>query len=190
MRIACLLCCAPVFVGPAHADSLYRPDARLASLFADRKAARVGDVLTVLILEQTSATHQDAQENSKTSKSEVGPGAGAISLIPLAGFDAKSETKADSSRRRTGSVRATVAVTVVGVTQQGNLLVEGRKTLRINRDTQIITLRGVVRPRDVGPNNTVLSSAIADAAILLSGSTPRRPHKRVGLVTRILNWLW
>lgn len=174
----------------ARADALYRPEAATASLFADRKASRVGDILTVVILEETAAAHQDAQENGKTTATDMGPGSGLMNFIPFAGFAADSQTKAGTSQQRSGTVRATIAVTVVGVAESGNLQVEGRKTIRINRDAQTITLRGIVRPRDVGPGNTVLSTAVADAAISLEGSNPRRPHRRVGIITRVLNWFW
>lgn len=190
VRMTVALTLAVVAANEAAGDTLWNPETDLASLFMDRKATRVGDVLIVLISESASASHQASGAYEKATDSKVGPGVGQLSFIPFVGFDAKSQTKAKAASSRSDLLVTRVAVTITGITENGNLLVEGTRHIVVNKDYQRITLQGEVRPRDVRRDNTVLSQNVANARIEYHGPAARQPGRRVGLIPRILNWLW
>jgi flagellar L-ring protein precursor FlgH len=78
---------------------------------------------------------------------------------------------------------------VIDLDTNGNLIIEASKMLKVNQDEQMVTVRGVIRPEDVGPNNSVFSTAIADASIEYSGEGAVTTGQRPGIIMRILNWL-
>jgi len=79
---------------------------------------------------------------------------------------------------------------VVEVLPNGNLVIEGRQTIVINGEEQVIVVSGIVRPQDIEPDNTVLSTYIADATIVYNGTGPIGDAQEPGLLTRLLNWLF
>ena len=174
----------------AQADSLYGTGAFFGSLFSDRKALKAGDVLQVIIVESASATHTAARNNNVSTQSSIGPGAGKLGFLPLWGYNGSSQSSASGDASRTESFVGRVSVTVKGVSPAGNLLIEGERAVQVNRDLQKIKLRGEVRPQDVLRDNTVLSSAVANAHIEYEGSDPGKPGSKVGIVTGLLHWLF
>ena len=174
----------------AHADSLYGTGAFFGSLFSDRKAAKVGDVLQVIILESASATHSAERSNQASTQSSIGPGGGKLGFLPLWGYGGSSQSAAKGGASRTESFVGRVSVTVKGISPAGNLLIEGERAVQVNKDLQKIKLSGEVRPQDVQRDNTVLSSAIANARIEYEGSDPGKPGSKVGIITGLLHWLF
>jgi flagellar L-ring protein precursor FlgH len=83
-----------------------------------------------------------------------------------------------------------MSVTVVGTKPNGDLIVEGTRTIGISGDRETIALTGVVRPRDITPENTVDSYLIADAEIAYTGKGAAETASRQGFVGRLLNWLF
>ena len=104
-------------------------------------------------------------------------------------FSGSNEFDGQASTRNAGSVKAQLAATVKEVLPNGNLLVEGRRTIYVNKEQKNIILTGIVRPRDVTKNNTVLSTYIADAAITFEGFGEVTDQARPGFLSRLLNWL-
>ncbi len=163
------------------------------SMFADRIARNVGDILTVEIIENSSAT---ATANTNT-KSEYkaglsGTSSGALDFIPLFGADGdtKSEHKGDGRTTRQGRLTGTVTVKVVEVFPNGNLRIEGQKNVIINGERQLTILTGVVRPEDISPQNYVMSNQIADAEITFKGKGVLANSERPGFFARIFDWLF
>ncbi|HOD65424.1 MAG TPA: flagellar basal body L-ring protein FlgH [candidate division Zixibacteria bacterium] len=164
------------------------------SLFTDVKANRVGDLLTVLIYENNTA-QQNAQtktEKSTEASTSGGPGVGSLDFIKLFGADAKNESTFDGkgSNSRNGSLRARMSVTVVEVRANGDLVIEGSRTIGINGERETLHLAGVVRQKDVTPQNTVDSYLIGDAEIHYTGKGSLNSGTRPGIFTRIINWLF
>jgi flagellar L-ring protein precursor FlgH len=174
----------------ANAEPVFTPASPFARLFCDRKAYRVGDILTVIIQESSQASHQASRQIGKESGTSVGPGTGVIGMIPVAGFGGKSKIDASGTTTRSGSIAGRMTVTVVGLATNGNLMVEGERKVRVNKDFQTFRLYGEVRPRDVRADNSVLSQSLADAAIEFEGSDPRQPGNRAGLIEQILNFFF
>ena len=181
---ASLVCAQP----PADAG----PDAGgfFMTLYGDHRAAAAGDILFVVVSESTTASQSASRSNAKSTDTQVGPGTGWLDFIPGIGFGADGSSSARGSSQRRNLLSTRIATTIVGVTPAGNLMIEGERTIRVSHDLQTIRLIGEVRPEDVRQDNTVLSQHVANAAIEYEGPDPGRPGKKVGIITRILGWLF
>ena len=164
------------------------------SLFSDIKAHQVGDVLTVLIVEQNRASNQVETKTEKSTKSSAsgGPGTGSLDFMPMFGFKGGNSHTFDGKGEnlRAGSIRARLSVTVVEVRENGDLVVEGTRVIGINGDEETIHVSGVVRSKDVSPDNTVQSHMIADAEISYTGKGNADTGSRPGFFTRLISWLF
>ena len=167
---------------------------RSVSMFSDIKAHKVGDILTVLIVEQNTARNQVETKTEKSTQTSTsgGPGIGTLDFIPMFGVNGDNSNKYDGKGEnlRTGSIRAKITVTVVEVRQNGDLVVEGNRVIGINGDDETIHLSGVVRSRDVSPDNTVASHQIAEAVISYTGKGNATQGSRPGFFTRLINWIF
>lgn len=165
-----------------------------SSLFTDIKANRVGDILTVLIYEYSNATTQTETKTEKTGEFSTrgGPGAGPLGFIPIFGFEGESEFTHEGTGEnlRSQSLRGKMTVTVVGVKENGDLLVRGSRTIGISNDKETMTLTGVVRQKDIKPNNTIESYLLADAEISYTGKGATNTASRPGILMRFVNWLF
>lgn len=179
-----------LIAGTCAADSLYTDGSFFGSLYADRKAARVGDVLHILVTESAQATQTATRSLEKDTDVSVGPGIGWLDFLPLNAYSGSSGYNAGATANRSGSIRVRLTVRVKEVLPDGNLLVEGCRHVRVNKDIQEITFTGTVRPRDIRADNTVYSYNVADLNIDYQGSDPARPGKKTGIITRVLNWLF
>jgi flagellar L-ring protein precursor FlgH len=159
-------------------------------VFADRKAHDIGDILTIVISERTTLSAQKSTSNSKSGSQSLGAGTGIFDFIRAASISGEDEFTADGSATDTNRVTANIAVTVVDITPNGNMVVEGTQSIWQNRDEHKITLRGLVRPDDVTTNNTVPSNKVADATVRFDGKGPLNAKQRQGILTQIFNFLF
>jgi flagellar L-ring protein precursor FlgH len=147
------------------------------NLYSDVKARRVGDIITVNLQENTSATKSAGTSNSKETGLELSPivglGGNAVNLggqsIQL-GVDSSKDFTGDASANQSNNLTGSISVTVVQVLANQNLLVRGEKWLTLNNGDEYIRLTGVVRPADVSPTNEIESTKIANARIQYSGT--------------------
>ncbi len=164
------------------------------SLFTDIKAHKVGDILTVLIYEQNRASQKVETKTEKTSKfsAKGGPGIGPLDFLPLFGADGATKGSHDGKGEniRNGSMRARMSVTVVAVKPSGDLIIEGSRTIGLSGDRETLNLTGVVRQKDITPQNTIDSYLIADAEIHYSGKGNASTSSRPGPISRFLSWLF
>ncbi len=164
------------------------------SLFTDIKAHKVGDILTVMISERNKATNQVSNKTEKTSKGSAsgGPGTGTFDFFPMFGAESQSKNTFDGKGEsvRNNSLSARISVTVVEVRTNGDLVIEGSRTLGISSDKETIVLTGVVRQKDISPDNTINSFQIANAQIHYTGKGASNTGSRPGLLTRILTWIF
>lgn len=188
-----LLAALGLVMGPAVltlAQSLYPVDQN-SSMFADRKARRPGDLVTVIIVEQAQARQTAATSTGKDSEVSVGPGGGVLAdLIPLLRLGGGDSFSADGSTTRGGSLTAKITTKVVESYSNNTMRIEGRQKIVINGEEQEIVLTGLVRTEDVAPDNTVLSTFVADAEISFVGTGMVADKNKPGLLTRLLNWLF
>jgi flagellar L-ring protein precursor FlgH len=177
---------------PAQAGSLWLKEGSTEqSMFADKIARNIGDILTIVVSEDTS-TQQTARiktyENTQggtgifpalnatlngfvqalpswLSKQSGGTVDENDVTIPTLDIAAKSEWNGGGDTQNTLTLTNRTAVTVVDVLPNGNLVVEGAKIIRAGQESQYAYMRGIVRPIDIASDNTILSTKIADAQV-------------------------
>lgn len=161
-----------------------------ASLVTNDKAIAIGDVVTIIIVEQTSA--DAASTIGANSKSEVsgGPSLGFLEPFGSWGLDTENKFTGNGNTTRTGNLQGEISARVAEVMPGGLLRLNGTRSVEINGDRQLIEVTGVCRSRDIAADNTILSTFIADARIAYSGTGALQDAASPGLVTRVVNWLF
>lgn len=163
------------------------------SIFSDYKAHRVGDIITVHIIEFASGANESRTNTDKQSlASAKGDGSGALKFIPLFGFEASDQLQftGEGQTTRSGVLRAKMSAVIKAVDRNGNLLIEGSREVEVNNEKQMTTLTGLVRPGDITADNVVFSYNIADAKIQYRGKGALSTTSRAGIFTRLLNWIF
>ena len=160
------------------------------SMFSDKKARNVGDILTIVINESTTQTASKSRSNSKEGSVSVGAGTGIFSFLKAASASGSDDWSASGSASDTSRFAGQITVTIVEVLPNDNLVVEGTQSIWQNRDEHKITLRGIIRRDDVLMDNTVPSSRVADATIKFDGKGPLNAKQRQGILTQIFNILF
>ncbi len=159
------------------------------SLFTDNKARHVGDVITVLLVEKTNAKKQADTDTSKESSLSLPTPT--LANIPVTRFtnslDSKNSFKGKGASTQSNELKGYITVTVAEVLPNGNLVVQGEKWLQLNQGREYIRLRGVVRPADVQPDNTVESTKVADARISYGGTGALADANEQGWMGRFFN---
>lgn len=161
------------------------------SIFADHKAAEVGDTLRITISESTNITQQVNSQNRKDSSVSIPTaGVGIFDFLKAASISSADNFRARNNVSDASNFNASIMVTVVEVRPNGNMVVEGTQSFWRNNDEHKITLHGVVRRDDVTANNTVPSTLLADATVRFDGKGPLNAKQRQGILTQIFNILF
>jgi flagellar L-ring protein precursor FlgH len=178
---------------PRTEGAIYQAGQEMA-LFADLKARRVGDVLTIVLNESTNASKNAATSTTKTSAvADTGPALFGKSIttkgVPILDTTLTGSTafSGQGSSSQGNSLVGSLTVTVTDVQANGNLVVQGDKSLRLNQGDEFIHISGVIRPADIATNNTVTSDKLADAHISYSGKGVIDSSNRMGWLTRFFN---
>jgi flagellar L-ring protein precursor FlgH len=164
----------------ASANSLWRTGAR--TFFNDQRASKVGDILTVNIDIDDSATTKNQTATSRSSNSSLGvPNflglESSLGKVLPGGFDPSNmiNTKSGTSNAGAGAVNRsekislTIAAVVSGVMPNGNLVIQGTQEVRTNAEVRQLTVAGIVRPEDISSANTIKHTQIAEARISYGG---------------------
>ena len=195
----------PEYTDPVVEEGSLWSDARGITLYPDTKARRVGDVVTVRIVEDPEA---ELNANTKTSRSSsidaklkflgymqaladrnsrLAQNPGEDDLIK-AGLGMSFDGKGSSDRD--GHVKAYVSAMVVKVLPNENLFIQGKREIKVNNETQYIALSGIVRPEDISPYNEISSTYVANAKITYSGIGPLADKQKPGWLGRIVDHVW
>jgi len=179
--------------------SLYDPDGATL-LFADPRARRVGDIVVVKILESTTATNKATTTADKSSSVNLGvenflgrdslPYVGDVGTTPLVKAGSANKFQGEGETKRESSVKATVAARVTRTLPGGVLEIMGAREMRVNGETQLVAVEGLVRARDIGADNTIDSNMLADARIEFFGEGVLAEKQRPGWLARILDHVW
>ena len=171
--------------------------AQPGSLFSDLKADGIGDALTVLIQENASATNRTETTTEKSNGMKIGStipqgGGNIMDFIPLHSLqsDIKNDFEGRASTSRSAQLVARMTVTVAGKKVNGDLIVEGVRTLKINGEIEAIHLSGSVNPALIRRDNTILSSNIGDLHIEYTGKGTITQGTRPGILVRFINWIF
>lgn len=169
-----------------HAESLIDADSYRA-LAVDKRAYRIGDLVTVQVLEATRARSQAATD----AASSVGLSGGLSS--PSTDYDASialsGRNAGGAQTTRTGELRAQVSVQVVDVVAPDLLRIQGEQGIVVNGERQRIRLSGLVRRDDISSDNLVLSNRIANADLELVGAGVVSESQRQSVLYRVAKWL-
>ncbi len=181
------------FVAPAQSlwkDEVSKP------MFADKRAASIGDILTILVQESTTSSKDNKTATAKESGLDASlatflysPAASGLltkgGQMPAMKFNSKSDFTGGGSINNKDQLSARAAVQVKDVLPNRNLIIEGRRETSVGGEQQTMVLRGIVRPEDVLANNTVYSYNVADASIQIVSKGTLTDSQRKGWFTKI-----
>ena len=183
---------APNYANPGsiYSGNSYR------SLYEDGRARRVGDILTINVMENSTAS----QSATTSTKKETDVTGGITSLFgynsllnipvgetPLIGIASTSDFDGDGSTSRDNSISATLAARVINVLSDGNLQIEAVREIKINDETQFMLVTGIVRTRDISPANSIPSTQIANAKIEYYGQGILSAKQKPGWLVRFFD---
>ena len=183
-------------VASAASDGSIYHDQQNMELFTDSRAHRVGDILTVALVESTQASKKATTSTSKTDKADIGSptilGQGLSIGGNVASIGLNGERSFDGAGSSTQSNQLTgqITVTVAQRLSNGNLLVRGEKWLTINQGQELVRISGIVRPQDIGQDNVVPSTRVADARISYTGRGTLADANTRGWLSRFFNSKW
>jgi len=178
--------------------SLWTDNGRLASIASDYKALHVGDLLTIVVAQDITANNTGSVSSARNFSASSGISSLPGQLKTTGVANLFSPTSASSLAGKgqaatTSSLRTSLAGRVVAVLPGGALVIEAERQLTMNNERQTILLRGMVRPSDIGTNNTVASNAIANLELELKGKGvisegTRPPNVIVRAILRIVGF--
>ncbi|MCY1537553.1 Flagellar L-ring protein [compost metagenome] len=173
------------------------------NLFDDRKAFRVGDIITITLNERTQASKNAGSQIQKDSSANIGLTSlfgGAVTaanpfsdnqLSLSAEYSANRDTKGDSKAAQGNSLSGSITVTVAEVLPNGILAIRGEKWMTLNTGDELVRIAGLVRADDIATDNTVASTRIADARITYSGTGAFADASQPGWLDRFfISPLW
>jgi flagellar L-ring protein precursor FlgH len=180
-----------ILASPCIAGSLWLSGNDLYSSKGARDF-RPGDIITIVISEESNAQSRATTNTQKESTMEIKSGPEipffkkAVNQF-IGKNEINNEFDGEGTTTRSGKLTGTVTATILEVLQNGNLLLEGTRSIRVNRETQIMRVRGVARPRDIDSSNSVNSKLLADAQIKFDGNGAVGRVNRPGLITQLMN---
>ena len=174
-------------------------------LFVDNKARKVGDIVTVTIDESNTSSQSATTDTSKNTtlnmqapsvlglpaslgvQNFLGMG---TQFDPSVSASVANQSQGNGIVTRNGSLTANISALITEILPSGNFRIEGRRTVTVNNEQQILVLRGIIRPQDINFDNTILSRWIADASISLTGEGVVADEQRKGWLAKIFSKVW
>ncbi len=179
--------------------SIYRPDAGPRNPIADKTARRPGDLVTVLISESSDVANQETSDLQKETtldyqltNFDLKPNL--FNPLPSIGATSTDDFKGTANYQKKGSFTARLTAIVVDVLPGGNLVLSGRREIRVDQEVKLIEFSGVVRRYDIRADNTIASELVANAQISYVGAGPltRTTNRSTfgGWFHDLIGWLW
>ncbi len=199
LALLCLAGLSPSLAAQQRRGSIYQPDQGPFGLVGDKTARRPGDLITIVISENQDVRNQETSDLSRETDLEYQLRAFDIkpnmfSTLPRFSSASNDEFKGTAQYQKKGEFTARVTAVVVDALPNGNLVVSGRREIRIDQETKVIEFSGVVRRYDIRPDNTVTSELVADARVSYRGSGPltrtTNRHGLGGFLHKAFVWLW
>jgi len=163
------------------------------SLFADQKASRVGDAVTILVVETSSASNDSRTATSRESNLSLASSAknsGASLLDAGASLGTGNSFKGEGATETKGSVSAKISARVDSLFSNGDLWISGSRTISINGEDRLIKISGIVRPADIQTDNSVYSFNISEAVIIFHGKGIVNDNQEPGWLTKFFHWIF
>ena len=175
----------------SHSQSLWHDDVA-KPMYADKRATSIGDIITIIVQENSTANKNNATKTERSSSLKAAvssflmPGmAVTAGQLPAVAYNSDHKHDGSGAINNSESMIAHIAVRVIDVLPNKNLVIEGKRETAFSGERQTITLRGVVRAEDVTANNTVLSYNVADATIQIIGKGTVTDGQKKGWFNRI-----
>ena len=173
--------------GTGTTGSLWSADAPLSQLASDLRPRRVNDIVTIVVRDRASAIARGTSKSARSAQAAGGissifgnpPGGSRLPNMLSMGGASSVDGQGETSRETVLST--TLSARVTHVLPNGLLVVQGQKSVRVNSEMQTVTVRGLMRPVDVSPINTVFSDQVAELEIAVNGKgivgdAVRRPN--------------
>lgn len=184
-KITAAICAAFMLssVSPALAVSLWRDE---SSLFADRKAGAVGDIVLVDVREVLNDKDEGKLTSTKESTNNIGNGFGILDFIRSFGLTSSNGHSGNTKIERKKNLTGTISCIVTDVLPNGNLVIEGDRQIISGSEKMIVRFSGVVRRMDINHANRVASDRVANPEITVSGKGTISRTQRPGVISQIL----
>lgn len=185
----------PAQTAPPVADGAIYHASNSMELFADPRAHRVGDIVTIVLAENTQASKKAQTSTSKKDSVDLGGATLWGKSFPLnggkiAGLSGNNGFDGSGASSQSNQLNGEITVTVAQRLANGNLVLRGEKWVTINQGRELVRLSGIARPQDIGPDNTILSTRIANARIVYTGSGTLADANHQGWLSRFFNSKW
>lgn len=180
-----------------YPGSTFSPGLALIDMATDFRARNTGDLVTIVVLDQASATSGGTTNTQRTTSADssisslLGPRSATGAFSNLAKMAGDQQLKGQGTTSRQTTVSTTVSARVLRTLPNGDLIIEGTKLISINSESQAVNIRGIIRPNDLGPLNTVNSNQVEDMELKINGKgvvadAIRRPNILYRLLLGIL----
>jgi len=158
---------------PVPNGSIFQPANGYASLVSGGRAASVGDILTIQLVERTDASKSTSANTDRSGNAGITPPTTGLFSKLFSPSDVSASSaqtfKGKGDAAQSNALSGQITVTVAKVFPNGTLLVRGQKALTLNRGDEYVQISGLIRPQDISPDNSVLSTRVADARITYTG---------------------
>ena len=179
--------------------SIYNPDHGPISMVADKTARRPGDLITVLIVENQDVSNEETSQLRRSTNLDyafesfnIAPNA--FDVLPSVTAVTQDDFNGSTNYAKRGEFTARITAIVMDVLPNGNMVIKGRREIRVDQETKLIEFSGIVRRYDVRPDNAIMSELVAEARVSYQGSGPQtRATNRYGfggVVHSVIAWLW
>ena len=171
------------------------------TLYSDQVARKIGDLITIQIVESTNI--QDSASTDLSRESDVSSGIimvpgsdklpyapGAEDAHPGIAWDSSKEFKGSGSYSRQGRLTTTITGRVIDVLENGNLLVEGRRTVSYNNEDKTVIVVGICRTADIATDNSIMSEKLHNFEVAIEGDGPLTRAQQEGWLTRLFDTVW
>jgi flagellar L-ring protein FlgH len=195
-----VLVCTPFVPGASLFTSETMAD---GTLYSDSVARRAGDLITILVQETTSVSEKNKTTANRTNNLSAAvnmipgtsqlpsvQGSSTVGTLPALSTTSTKDFKGQGDYEATGEVKATITARVLDVLDNGNLVIEGRRAVRVNEDTKTILITGVIRTADIRSDNTVLSEKLHNFQVSIVGEGPLTRAQSQGILGTIADILW
>jgi len=179
-----------------HTGSLFKEN-YVNNIYSDSKAHRVGDIISVVLSENTQAQKNAKTELSKDNNASLGSVIG-LGGAPITfkgdslefGYAQNSAFSGDSKSDQSNSLSGNISVHVLRVLPNGNLMIRGEKWMSLNNGDEYVRLTGIIRAQDISSSNTIMSSKVANARIQYAGTGSFADVQEQGWLSRFFGSSW
>jgi len=181
--------------------SLWRSNSQFSKIYNDPRATTINDIVTIQISESTTASNKAELTTTKSTSMSMGIDnlfglEGEVS--PNSSFDNSNMISSSTNNSHEGqgettretSLSSYISARVIDVMSNGNMLIEAKKEVIINKEKQIAVLTGIIRPRDISYDNIIASNKIADMQIKFSGKGPVSKQTKRGWLSWLIDTIW